>query len=45
MKYKSVLKKPNYAPVIIEIEVTENNICYIDVEHGTELNNKETLDL
>lgn len=41
MKYKSVLKKPNYAPIIIEIEVTENNICYIDVEHGTELNNKE----
>lgn len=41
MKCKSVLKQPNYAPKVIEMEVTENNVCHIDVEHGTELNNVE----
>lgn len=41
MKCKSVLKQPNHAPEIIEIEITENNICHIDTAHGTELNNME----
>ncbi len=41
MKCKSVLKQPNHAPVIIEMEITEDNICHIDTAHGTELNNME----
>lgn len=41
MLCKCVLKQPNYAPVVTEIEITPNNICCIDVKHGTELNNVE----